>query len=492
MVSNGSMSIHIRFTLNSFFTVLTLGILSLSFVAAQNTTWEGGNNGVWNLDENWSNDIPTSSSTALFSNNPAEAPVNITVTPGATAYEMQFSHTGNRSYVFSGDTIHFHGHGTSDRTPRIFTTNAGMVETITFNNDIFFTNTTFAEDVIFNIGGTVASTSHFSTLIFNGDILTDIPLLDGADRTLRFTSHTDSVIILNGSTNAKHVSVAAQGEIIINNKDALGSRAAVQKIASNTLSLRSNLTITGQTNGYSWTTGTYTTSIRISEIAPSSENRTITMEKRIIGTTGGFQWIDNINSTGKLIVDLKYSGGTVQTGNFLTNDSAIVRFSQTGDTTYSGVISGTGQVEKTTGTGITTLSGENTYTGDTVVTAGTLLLDSAGKLNFLIENSGINNQLTGNNAGNLVINGTFTFDLSNASSALNDRWEIVDMENLESVTFGATFMVENFTRNENIWTFENYQFNQLTGTLSVIPEPASFLLLSFSALPFLLQRKSRR
>lgn len=74
------------------------------------------------------------------------------------------------------------------------------------------------------------------------------------------------------------------------------------------------------------------------------------------------------------------SGGTLRgntaslTGSILNN--AALAFDQTSDGTFSGVVSGTGTLEKA-GAGILTFTGENTYTGATTVSAGTLRAGNA-------------------------------------------------------------------------------------------------------------------
>ncbi len=57
------------------------------------------------------------------------------------------------------------------------------------------------------------------------------------------------------------------------------------------------------------------------------------------------------------------------------------------------------------------------------------------------------------------------------------------------MTFGSTFAVEGFTKTENLWTQGIYQFDQLSGQLSVIPEPTSFLLVGLGGVALLLRRK---
>lgn len=81
-------------------------------------------------------------------------------------------------------------------------------------------------------------------------------------------------------------------------------------------------------------------------------------------------------------MELKYSRATTQTIDLVTNATGIVRFAQTGDTTYSYVISGGGQLEKTSGTfslgADTDLQFELGTASDLVnLTSGTLNIGSA-------------------------------------------------------------------------------------------------------------------
>ena len=74
----------------------TVLMASLACASAQ-TTWDGGNSGSWNLDENWSDGAPTGATVARFSDAPSDAAVNITVEAGAVVHQMSFSNTGARS-----------------------------------------------------------------------------------------------------------------------------------------------------------------------------------------------------------------------------------------------------------------------------------------------------------------------------------------------------------------------------------------------------------
>ena len=62
------------------------------------------------------------------------------------------------------------------------------------------------------------------------------------------------------------------------------------------------------------------------------------------------------------------TGSTTSLQGAILNNSAVV-FSQAGDGTYAGVMSGTGTLTKA-GAGSLTLADENTFTGDTTVEEG--------------------------------------------------------------------------------------------------------------------------
>lgn len=131
------------------------------------------------------------------------------------------------------------------------------------------------------------------------------------------------------------------------------------------------------------------------------------------------------------------------------------------------------------GLGTVTLGGANTYTGDTYVTSGTLVLADDAQMKFVIGSSGVNNTVTG--TGILNLNGDFVFDLTAAGVTIGDSWTIVNVGSLTE-TYGASFSVVGFTENSGVWTAGNYQFSELTGVLSVVPEPGSLGLVFASAL----------
>jgi autotransporter-associated beta strand protein len=95
------------------------------------------------------------------------------------------------------------------------------------------------------------------------------------------------------------------------------------------------------------------------------------------------------------------NGGAGTGGNLSGNvaNSGGLYFNRADDTTYSGIISGTGIARKL-GPGTLTLTGNNTYTGATDIAAGTLQIGNGGT--------------TGGVVGNITNSGALVFNRSNA------------------------------------------------------------------------------
>ncbi|MCB1129614.1 MAG: autotransporter-associated beta strand repeat-containing protein [Verrucomicrobiae bacterium] len=150
------------------------------------------------------------------------------------------------------------------------------------------------------------------------------------------------------------------------------------------------------------------------------------------------------------------------------------------------------------GTNVLTLAGTNTYTGATTVSAGTLLLSGqlgntnttiasgatfnmgiGSTYNIVIGANGVNTMIDG--LGTANFEGGFTFDLTGASIANNNAWQIVDVGNLTE-NFTSNFGVSGFTESSNVWTKvegnNTWSFDESTGqlALAVIPEPRAALL----------------
>jgi hypothetical protein len=148
-------------------------------------------------------------------------------------------------------------------------------------------------------------------------------------------------------------------------------------------------------------------------------------------------------------------------------------------------------------------SPSSTYAGNIIMTAGgqttplrcRLTFDVGSIMNFTIGSSGVNNTITG--MGTLTLNGNFNFDLSGASTNLGDSWSIVGpTTNLgngggptvaPTTTYGATFAPVGFTDiGGDLWNKDangvTYQFSEATGALTVVPEPAAWIMLLLGAM----------
>jgi autotransporter-associated beta strand protein len=196
----------------------------------------------------------------------------------------------------------------------------------------------------------------------------------------------------------------------------------------------------------------------------------------------------NISITGTL-----YSDGT-QNALILASDLNVIH-NGTGSLNLSARITGANDITKT-GTGTLQLSSaQNDFTGDMVINEGRMTLLNGGQLFYAIGATGVNNSLSG--TGEAVLNGNFRFDLTGASTTVGDSWTIVDVATLdESFTadqFGALSTVGSFTEVNDVWTIaENgvsYEFSEVTGVLTVIPEPATIGMLGLGALITLLIRR---
>ncbi|HYT66058.1 MAG TPA: autotransporter-associated beta strand repeat-containing protein [Vicinamibacterales bacterium] len=116
----------------------------------------------------------------------------------------------------------------------------------------------------------------------------------------------------------------------------------------------------------------------------------------------------NTYSGGTTVNDGALSGTTSSLQGSIAND-AIVQFSQAGNGTYSGTMSGSGRLVKS-GTGTVTLTGANTYSGGTMIGGGTLAGDSTSIQGDILNDASLlfNQGVDGTYAGIIVGTGSVT------------------------------------------------------------------------------------
>ena len=135
-------------------------------------------------------------------------------------------------------------------------------------------------------------------------------------------------------------------------------------------------------------------------------------------------------------------------------------------------ISGEGTLSLTNGSGVA-FTGTSTLAGNVTATGSNLEWRNTSSWLFDIGPSGVNNQIAG--SGNALFNGTFVFDLTDATSSITDEWAITAVA---SQSFGSNFAITGFTEDSpGIWTNSTYWFNEGTGMLTVAQPPEPMIAL---------------
>ena len=220
-------------------------------------------------------------------------------------------------------------------------------------------------------------------------------------------TNTGGIIVANGTvegtTDSLTGDITNEGTVRFNQgfdgsyTDVMSGSGSLEKDGSGTVTLSGTNTYSGGTTVNNGTLAGTTDSLQGS----ISNNGTVRFDQSSDGTYAGVvSGSGSLEKSGEGIVTLSgnntYSGGTTVNGGTLagTTDSlqgditnnGTVRLDQSSDGTYSGVMGGSGSLEKSGG-GTVTLSGNNTYSGGTTVNNGTLI-GSTDSLQGAITNNG--------------------------------------------------------------------------------------------------------
>ena len=114
--------------------------------------------------------------------------------------------------------------------------------------------------------------------------------------------------------------------------------------------------------------------------------------------------VSSTPGSGTGTIGIGEAGIATFTGSITNNSAATLTAAANGQATFSGVVSGVGNITKS-GSGTVILSGSNSYTGATTISAGTLQIGDGGTTGSIATTSGVSNEstLAYNRSDNLTV-----------------------------------------------------------------------------------------
>lgn len=484
---------------------LTLG--STAFGAFTDKTWDGSSNGGWgaganwddnnatitgannlifnsgsNLDDNWTGNTRTVG--ALTYGGSTDITTRLTTTDGTIGRGINFDTTEpNAEINVSGSTnvlLTNNDAGTSDGVEITLADNLEINHTgsgtltldaiIQGTGDITINGTDLNSRVIFDNAGT-ANTYTGDLAIDGGSLqVLNAGKLGNAANSIDISNGGQLYITGASTIAATRATTLSGGDAYLKNDNTVTWDAAIDgsgkfiKTGAGGLTLTATNTFSG---GFEIQDGRVTINTG-SGGAAALGTGAITLNSDVVtsATTGSEIFIQDpgaANPTISNAIVLTGNGGSIAVG---------------GDTTtVSGAVTGNGDFRKRGG-GNLVFSGAYAFGGDfTIENGGAVTLGNSGTFTFDIGASGVNNSISHETASisDLNLDGTFVFDLTGAGTGLSDQWSIIGSS--FNTTYDTNFAITGFTKTAGVWSNGTYEFSELTGVLSVVPEPSTFALL---------------
>jgi|28_taG_2_1085356.scaffolds.fasta_scaffold00006_30 outer membrane autotransporter protein len=373
------------------------------------------------------------------------------------------------------------------------------------------------ETIGFVVAGNIINNSTYIVNVGTNQTSNYIDIMSGSGNLVKSGSGGLDLSTSNTFTGSTTVN---DGTLLTRNLSALGNNSAVSVNNGTLVVYSQSLTIgslggTGGTvdirSGQTLTTGGDNTSTTYNGVILGSGQLTKQGAGNFILTGNNtYSGITTV-SAGTLQIGDSSTSGTLGTGNVI-NNSALV-FNRSDDSSYAGVISGTGTVTKD-GAGTLTLSGTNTYSGGTTINAGTIRISAnnnlgtgtltldggtlqttstfsssrlttlnAGGGTYNID-SGITLTQSGNisGSGSLTKTGEGTLVLSGSNNTFTGGTVVADGR-LIALDGGAIANAGNITNNAIVefqigLNASEYHYDQISGTGSLIKSGAGNVVLN--------------
>ncbi|NBQ55982.1 MAG: hypothetical protein EBU36_04955, partial [Verrucomicrobia bacterium] len=366
---------------------------------------------------------------------------------------------GSTDSFGTGDVLMFDGTGLASTGTTVRTNKNNFKLGGSLSMDwLEFSNTILTNNTVILISGT--NSSKASSVTFAGSGVTET----GGSRSLTLNSGAgaNTWATFSGANNFSGGLTLGQGmSVRLSGNGTLGATNGAVTLGNGTIDL-GGLT---RTNGV-FTLGTGT----VSNGTLTASSYALTNAGTISAALAGAGTLTKTGSgTSTLSGANSYSGGTLVSAGTLQGDTtglqgnitnnATVSFNQTGNGTYSGLISGTGALTLD-GSGIVTLSGNNNYTGRTTISSGTLRVGSTGAMGGGSTDQAVGTWLSG---GNLDLNG-MNLGLSTETIVMNSGTSYITNSSSTTAILGGTLFLTSSVA--NTFAVDSGKDINLTGSIT--------------------------